>query len=314
MEFFAHPPAWLLSPAALALFGLCIGSFLNVVIHRLPLMLERLWLADVQAMLRDRPTLQRNLGQAIDTAGLAQLDASGARLEAALATLTPLGLSQPRSRCPHCGTQLRWFHNLPLVSWLVLRGRCASCGHAISWRYPLVEACTAMVFAVTAHLFGPTATTVVYCAAAAMLIAAALIDLDTTLLPDNLTYPLLALGLFAAWQGWTPVSLADSALGVLFGYGSLWLLATTYQAIRSVAGMAEGDFKLLAALGALLGVAQLLPIVLLSSVVGSVVGLFLIFGRGHRSEVPIPFGPYLAGGGLAAVFWGPQLLHGLLLR
>lgn len=302
---------WLSVPV-LAVLGLCIGSFLNVVVHRLPLVLERQWLADVQAMLRDRTSLQRALGPAIDEAGLAQLDAGGARLEAALATLPALGLARPRSRCPACGTTLRWFHNLPLFSWLVLRGRCAACGSAIGLRYPLVELGTALAFAAIAATFGPTATTAVYCAAAALLIAAALIDLDTTLLPDNLTYPLLGLGLLAAWLGWTPVGLADAALGVLFGYGSLWLLTTVYAAIRGVRGMAEGDFKLLAALGALLGVAQLLPIILLSSVVGAAVGIFLVLARGHRREVPIPFGPYLAGGGLAAMFYGPQLLQGIL--
>ncbi|MEO0002875.1 MAG: hypothetical protein RLZZ22_567 [Pseudomonadota bacterium] len=302
---------WLSVPV-LAVLGLCIGSFLNVVVHRLPLVLERQWLADVQAMLRDRVSLQRALGTAIDEAGLAQLDAGGARLETALSALPALTLSKPRSRCPACGTTLRWFHNLPLLSWLVLRGRCAACGTAIGLRYPLVEVGTALAFAAIAATFGPTATTAVYCAAAALLIAAALIDLDTTLLPDNLTYPLLGLGLLAAWLGWTPVSLGDAALGVLFGYGSLWLLTTVYAAIRGVRGMAEGDFKLLAALGALLGVAQLLPIILLSSVVGAAVGLFLVFARGHRREVPIPFGPYLAGGGLAAMFYGPQLLQGIL--
>jgi leader peptidase (prepilin peptidase)/N-methyltransferase len=303
---------WLSVPV-LAVLGLCIGSFLNVVVHRLPLVLERQWLADVQGMLRDRVSLQRALGVAIDEAGLAQLDAGGAQLEAALTALPALSLSQPRSRCPACGTTLRWFHNLPLVSWLVLRGRCAACGTAIGLRYPLVEVGTALAFAAIALRFGPSAITAIYCAATALLIAAALIDFDTTLLPDNLTYPLLGLGLLAAWLGWTPVGLADAALGVLFGYGSLWLLTTAYAAIRGVRGMAEGDFKLLAALGALLGVAQLLPIVLLSSVVGAAVGLFLVFAKGHQREVPIPFGPYLAGGGLAAMFYGPQLL-GWILR
>jgi leader peptidase (prepilin peptidase)/N-methyltransferase len=299
---------WLSVPV-LAVFGLCIGSFLNVVVHRLPLVLERQWLADVQAMLRDRISLQRALGVALDEAGLVQLDAGGARLEAALSSLPALSLSQPRSRCPACGTTLRWFHNLPLLSWLVLRGRCAACRAPISLRYPLVEAGTALAFGLIGWVFGPGATSVVYCVAAALLIAMALIDLDTTLLPDSLTYALLGLGLFSAWLGWTPLRLEDAALGVLFGYGSLWALTTLYALLRGVRGMAEGDFKLLAALGALLGVAQLLPIVLLASLVGAAVGIFLVLARGHQREVPIPFGPYLAGGGLAAMFFCPQLLR-----
>ena len=300
---------FLLSVPALAVIGLCIGSFLNVVVHRLPLMLERQWLADVQAMLQDRAGLQRTLGAGLDTASIEHLQEGGERIGNALAQLPALSLSRPRSRCPACGTQLGWHHNLPILSWLVLRGRCAACRAPISRRYPLVEAGTALAFGLIGWVFGPTATSVVYCVAAALLIAMALIDLDTTLLPDSLTYALLGLGLFSAWMGWTPLRLENAALGVLFGYGSLWALTTFYALLRGVRGMAEGDFKLLAALGALLGVAQLLPIVLLASVVGAAVGIFLVLARGHQREVPIPFGPYLAGGGLAAMFFGPQLLR-----
>ena len=298
-----------LSPAVLALLGLCIGSFLNVVVHRLPTMMERAWLADVQALLQDRGTLTRTLGAAADDAMLAGCEQTGQTLGRSLDALPPMSLSRPRSRCPACGTTLRWFHNIPVLSWLVLRARCAACGAPISARYPLVEAGTALAFGLIAATFGPTSLTLAYCVAAALLIAMALIDLDTTLLPDSLTYSLLGWGLLSAWLGWTPVSLADAALGVLWGYGSLWGITTLYAALRGVRGMAEGDFKLMAALGALLGVSQLLPIILLASAVGAAVGVFLIVVRKHRREVPIPFGPYLAGGGFASMFFGAQLLR-----
>ncbi|MDP4299762.1 prepilin peptidase [Leptothrix discophora] len=304
------PPLELwLSVPVLAVIGLCIGSFLNVVVHRLPPIMERLWLADVQALLQDRATLQRTLGPQVDEAALARYGQTGEALGSALEALPPLALSRPRSRCPACGTTLRWFHNIPVVSWLLLRARCAACGAPISARYPLVEAGTALAFGLIAWTFGPTPLTAVYCVAAALLIAMALIDLDTTLLPDSLTYALLGWGLLSAWLGWTPVGLADAALGVLWGYGALWGITTLYAALRGVRGMAEGDFKLMAALGALLGVAQLLPIILLASAVGAAVGVFLILARNHRREVPIPFGPYLAGGGFASMFFGAQLLR-----
>lgn len=297
----------LLSPPALVLLGLCIGSFLNVVIHRLPVMMERQWLADVQGLLQERATLQRALGDGLTRDTDQQLQRAGSALHAALEQLPALSLSRPASRCPACGTAIAWYQNLPLVSWLVLRGRCAACKTPISRRYPLVELGTAALFGVIAWVFGPTAQTLVYCAATALLIAMALIDFDTTYLPDSLTYSLLGLGLFAAWMGWTRVGLESAALGVLWGYFALWAIATLYKLVRGVIGMAEGDFKLLAALGALLGVQSLLPVMMLASVVGAAVGLFMVLGRGHQREVPIPFGPYLAGGGLAAMFYGQQL-------
>lgn len=305
-----HPPLdwsiWL-SPWVLGVLGLCIGSFLNVVIHRLPRMMERQWLGDTGEFLQDTSMLKRQLGAAEKR--VAEIDAFGKRLAADCAALPLLSLSRPRSRCPHCGHVLRWHENLPVVGWLRLGGRCASCKAPIGARYPIVEAATAALFALIAWRFGPTPTTLVYIGAVSLLMAAALIDLDTTLLPDGLNFGLTGLGLAAAWQHWTPVSLPDAALGLLFGYGGLWALATTYQWLRRRPGMAEGDFKLFAALGALLGWQQLLPVILLSSAVGAVVGTYMVLARGHQREVPIPFGPYLAGGGLAALFFGPELLQ-----
>jgi leader peptidase (prepilin peptidase)/N-methyltransferase len=296
-----------LSPWVLAILGLCIGSFLNVVIHRLPRMMEREWISDTAEFLQDQPMLRRSLGAADKR--VAEIGRFGEGLAADSAALAPLSLSRPRSRCPHCGHVLAWHENVPLVGWLRLGGRCAACKAPIGARYPLVEAATAALFAAVAWSFGPTPTTLVYCAAIALLIAAALIDFDTTLLPDSLNFALAGLGLAAAWQHWTAVSLPDAALGLLFGYGSLWALATSYQLLRGRRGMAEGDFKLFGALGALLGWQQLLPIILLSSAVGALVGIYMVLARGHGREVPIPFGPYLAGGGLAALFFGQELLQ-----
>lgn len=296
---------WLLSPAGLGLLGLVIGSYLNVVIHRKPVMLERQWLGDAAQFLQDTPAMARVLGGA--PAALAELTRSGQAIESRLEALPALTLSRPRSRCPSCGHAIAWHENIPVLGWLRLRGRCAGCQARIPVRYPLVEAATAALFAAIAARFGPTPTAAVYCAAGAILIAAALIDLDTTLLPDDLTLPLIGLGIVAAWQRWIPVTLADAALGAFFGYFTLWAVSRIYRAVRHVDGMAEGDFKLLSGLGALLGWQALPATILLSSAVGAAVGIFLVVARGHQRSVPIPFGPYLVGGGIASMFFGAAL-------
>lgn len=295
----------LLSPVALALIGLCVGSFLNVVIHRKPQLLEREWLADAAGYLQDGDAIARVLGS--NAQRKAELARQGGMLAAEVAALPAMSLSRPRSRCPQCGHRLAWHENIPLLGWLRLGGRCSSCKVHISARYPIVEALTGALFAAVAWQAGPTTATAVYCVALALLIAAAFIDLDTTLLPDDLTLPLIGLGLVAAWLKWIPVSLPDAALGAFFGYFSLWVVAFVYRLVRNVQGIAEGDFKLLAGLGALLGWQALPSIILLSSAVGAVVGIFMIVARGHNRNVPIPFGPYLAGGGVAALFFGAQL-------
>lgn len=300
------PPleAWL-SPWVLGVLGLAIGSFLNVVIHRLPQLLERNWLGDAAGYLQDDGAMTRVLGKRPERT--AELARQGAALAADVEALPAMSLSKPRSRCLQCGHQLAWHENIPLLGWLRLCGKCSACGTRISARYPVVEALTGVLFAAAAAQAGPTAAAAVYCAALALLVAAAFIDLDTTLLPDDLTLPLIGLGLVAAWQRWIPVSLADAALGAFFGYFSLWFVAWAYKLVRGVQGMAEGDFKLLAGLGALLGWQALPAIILLSSAVGAVVGVFMIVARGHGRNVPIPFGPYLAGGGVCALFFGRQL-------
>ncbi len=296
---------WLLSPLILGVLGLMIGSFLNVVIHRKPLLLEREWLGDAAAYLQDGAAMQRVLGKGAKR--LSELAAFGQSLAGEVEKLPPLSLSRPRSRCPQCGHAIAWHENIPVLSWLRLRGRCAGCGTRISARYPIIELLTAALFAAVAWRFGTSPATLVYCLAMAVLVAAAFIDLDTTLLPDDLTLPMIGLGLVAAWQQWIPVSLPDAALGAFFGYFSLWAVARLYKLIRRVDGMAEGDFKLLAGLGALLGWQVLGAIILLSSAVGACIGVFMIVARGHGRSVPIPFGPYLAGGGVAALFYGQQL-------
>ena len=299
------PGELLLSPWVLAVLGLVIGSFLNVVIHRLPRMLERAWVSDAAQYLQDGAAMQRVLDTTPER--LAELSRQGDKLSTQVEALMPLGLAKPRSHCPHCGHVLHWHENIPVLGWLRLGGRCSACRNRISARYPLIEALTGALFAAAAWHSGASATTVVHCVALALLLAAAFIDLDTTLLPDDLTLPLIGLGLVAAWQGWIPVSLTDAALGALFGYLSLWLVAFLYKLVRGVQGMAEGDFKLLAGLGALLGWQALPSIILLSSAVGAVVGIVMIVARNHGRNVPIPFGPYLAGGGVAALFFGRQL-------
>ena len=291
--------------AVAVLIGLLIGSFLNVVIHRKPMILERLWLNDTAQYLQDASAMQRVLGP--KSASIQDLRSIGQALEAEVQALPALSISRPRSRCPHCGHAIRWWENVPLASWLLLRGRCASCHARISARYPVIELLTGVLFAAVALRHGGSPATVVYCLAVAIVIAAAFIDLDTTLLPDDLTLPLIAIGVISAWQGWTPVTLPDAALGALFGYLSLWAVATLYRLVRGIEGMAEGDFKLLAGLGALLGWQSLASIILLSSAVGALVGVFMIVARGHGRQVPIPFGPYLAGGGIASLFFGAQL-------
>lgn len=276
-----NPLDWLIASAAypwLALvLGLCVGSFLNVVIHRLPLMMEREW-----------------------TAQCAELRGEVAPDHA------PLNLSQPRSRCPACGHAISALQNIPLLSFLWLRGRCAACSTRISWRYPLVELFCGLATAYCALHFGFS-----FAAAAAMLfvwlmIAATGIDFDTQLLPDSITLPLLWLGLLVNLIG-GPVDLRSAVIGAMAGYLFLWSVYWMFRLVTGKEGMGYGDFKLLAAIGAWTGWQMLPLVVLLSSAIGAVVGISLIVFHKHGREVPIPFGPYLAGAGLIALFWGPAL-------
>ncbi|MGH8135550.1 MAG: prepilin peptidase [Steroidobacteraceae bacterium] len=264
-----------------AVFGLAIGSFLNVVIYRLPLMLERTWRAQC-----------------------AEITGHPANPEG-----ETMNLVRPRSRCPSCATQIRGIHNIPVLSWLALRGRCASCGVKIPMRYPLVELATAIVSGTVAWHFGFG-----YQAGFALifswyLIAMAAIDLDRQLLPDILTLPLLWIGLLASlWPTAGTASPSDSLIGAAAGYLVLWIVFQAFRFVTGKEGMGYGDFKLFAAIGAWLGW-QMLPLVLmLSAVVGAAVGVFLIVARSHGRNVPISFGPYLAGAGFLAMLWGPLIV------
>lgn len=276
--------ALLLSPPVLGLFGLCIGSFLNVVVHRLPLMLEAQWCRECADLL-DTP-----------------VPAKGH---------TSLNLWRPRSRCPSCGHVLRWFENIPLLSWLVLRGRCSACQTAISWRYPLVELSTGILFGLIAWQLGPKPTTLMWCGVVAVLLTLALIDWDTTLLPDSLTQPLLWAGLIAAALGWN-LRLNDAVWGAVAGYLSLWTVTWFFKLVTGKVGMGNGDFKLLAALAVWLGPSMIIPIVLGASMLGAVVGIGMKLTGQLREGRFVPFGPFLAGAGLVVLFAGQDTVSGWL--
>ncbi|MBS0391625.1 MAG: prepilin peptidase [Comamonadaceae bacterium] len=272
--------------AALAgVLGLLIGSFLNVVIHRLPRMMERQWAAECAQYAQD-----------------AGLPAPGGT---AAAPEVPFNLLTPRSRCPSCGHEIRWYENIPVLSYLALRGRCAACGTRISLRYPLVELATAALFYACAMRWGWSFTTLAWCGFCAALVVLALIDWDTTLLPDDITLPLLWAGLLAAALRWTSVQPVDAVIGAAAGYVSLWLVYWGFKLATGKEGMGYGDFKLFAALGAWFGWQALVPIILMASVIGAIVGIAMKLASSLREGKYVPFGPFLVGAGLAAMLWGP---------
>jgi leader peptidase (prepilin peptidase) / N-methyltransferase len=281
--------------------GLVIGSFLNVVIYRLPIMLEREWRAQAAEFSSpiDDPTAAATWVQEAEAPD-------------------PLTLSTPRSACPACKAQIKAWQNIPVVSWLLLRGRCASCHAPISKRYPLVELATGLLSAWVAWHFGFGAP-----AACALLITWSLvaltgIDIDYQLLPDGITLPLMWAGLLAAIVvgplagSPIPVSARDAIIGAASGYGSLWLVFHIFRLITGKEGMGFGDFKLCAALGAWLGWSLLPLVILLSAASGAVTGILLIVLRGRDRAAPMPFGPYLAAAGWIAMMYGDVLVSGYL--
>ena len=273
----------LLSVPVLALLGLCVGSFLNVVVHRLPLMLERGWKLDSAEML-------------------------GVTLDDAPAAVT---LSKPRSRCPSCGHAIAWHENIPVFSYLRLAGKCSACKTPISPRYPLIEVLTAALFGAVAWKFGAQPIALLWCGFVAVLVALAGIDWDTTLLPDNLTLPLLWAGLVAAALGWT-IPLESALWGAVAGYLSLWTVYWLFKLVTGKEGMGFGDFKLLAALGAWLGANMILPIVLAASIIGAIVGIVMKLKASLREGRYVPFGPFLAGAGLVVLLLGSPRVLGWL--
>ncbi|WP_324002623.1 prepilin peptidase [Aeromonas dhakensis] len=273
-----HNLSWLYF-SLVFLFSLMIGSFLNVVIHRLPIMLEREWQAEYLSYFNPETQLQQE---------------------------ERYNLMVPRSACPHCGHAITAIENIPLLSWLWLKGRCRECQAPISARYPLVELLTALLSLVVAATFPPGWGLLAALLLTWVLVALTFIDLDKMLLPDQLTLPLLWGGLlFNLAGGFVP--LADAVIGAMAGYLVLWSLYWAFKLLTGKEGMGYGDFKLLAALGAWLGW-QALPIVLLlSSLIGAIIGISLILLRNHHQGKPIPFGPYLAIAGWIALLWGDTI-------
>lgn len=274
------PSGW---PAAavLGVLGLLVGSFLNVVIHRLPKMMERRWAEECAEFEGKEPP-----------------------------NAAKVNLMVPRSACPHCGHPIAWHENIPVLSYLWLRGRCSDCKTGISVRYPLVEVATGLLFAWCGWQWGLSEQALLWAGFSATVVCLAGIDWDTTLLPDDITLPLLWVGLCAAALDWLPLTLNDALWGAVAGYLSLWLVFWAFKLTTGKEGMGYGDFKLFAALGAWFGWQALIPIILMASVIGAVVGIAIKFKGALREGGYVPFGPFLALGGLTAMIAGP----GAILR
>ena len=261
------------------IFGLLIGSFLNVVIYRIPMQMESSWRRESLDFLGMEP--DENPAEA-------------------------LNIVVPASRCPKCGTLLKPWHNIPVISYLFLKGKCASCANPISLQYPIIELTCALLTTIVIAHFGLTEKGIMVALFTWALIALTGIDFNKQLLPDNITLPLLWLGLLTNISG-TFASLNDAVIGAAGGYLALWSVFWLFKLITGKEGMGHGDFKLLAALGAWLGWQQLPLIILLSSIVGAVVGIVMIVALGRDRQIPIPFGPYLAAAGWIALIWGETI-------
>jgi len=290
-SLFLDPAA---APYFAAAIGLCVGSFLNVVIHRLPQMLERSWQGECAELRGETvPELPR------------------------------YNIVVPRSKCPSCGHGITALENIPVASWLALRGKCSACGARISARYPLVEILGGVLAACAIWRFGPTWQGLAACGFLWTLLALTFIDFDTQLLPDDVTLPLLWAGLAVNLPGlFTParngessfppglfVSLDQAVIGAIAGYLALWTVYWLFKLIRGKEGMGYGDFKLLAALGAWLGWHMIIPIILMSSVVGAFIGISLVVFKGRDHNIPLAYGPYLAIAGAITLFFGQTLLR-----
>ena len=289
-----HP---MLYAGSVFVIGLVVGSFLNVVIYRLPIILDRQWRA-----------------QASDLLPSGRVDMAVSEANAP----ERFTLSVPRSACPHCKAPIKAWQNIPVVSWFVLRGRCASCKAPISPRYPAVELATGVLSAVVAWHFGVSLSAVCALLMTWALVALTGIDIDHQLLPDDITLPLMWAGLlaavvFGALPGLAlPVSPRDAIIGAAAGYLSLWLVFHVFRLVTGKEGMGYGDFKLLAAMGAWMGPSALLPIILLSSLIGALFGVVLIATRKLGREVPMPFGPFIAAAGWVWFMAGDTLLQAYL--
>lgn len=276
----AEPAAFI---SCFAILGLVVGSFLNVVIHRLPRILENDWRRQCREL-----------------------------LELADGPDEPLfNLIRPGSRCPHCAHPIRWYENIPVLSYLVLRGRCSACAHTISLRYPLIEIAAGTLAALCAWYFGYSWAALFATVLSWGLLTLSLIDFDTKYLPDDIILPLLWLGLAVNLAGlFAP--LPSAVLGAIGGYGILWVVFQAFRLLTGKEGMGYGDFKLLAMLGAWLGWEMLPLIIVLASFSGAVVGIGMVLLSGHDRREPIPFGPYLAAAGWVALLWGTDLVKAYL--
>jgi leader peptidase (prepilin peptidase)/N-methyltransferase len=295
------PAMWI---AVVFLFSLLVGSFLNVVIHRVPIMLEREWQAQAQEILREK--------QGDVAVGLKPDLQPGQQAKEA-----KYNLIVPRSACPKCGAMITAVQNIPVLSYLWLKGKCASCGARISVRYPLVELGTAILSALVAWKFGFVWYTAAALLLTWMLIALTGIDIDHQLLPDNMTLPLVWLGLLLSLAATIPtlglpVDPRSSIIGAAAGYLSLWSVYHAFRLLTGKEGMGYGDFKLFAALGAWLGWKMLLPVILLAAFSGAVLGIAMIVVRGRDRNIPLPFGPYLAAAGWIALMWGEDIVASYL--
>jgi leader peptidase (prepilin peptidase) / N-methyltransferase len=274
---------------AIFVLGLLVGSFLNVVVHRVPVMLERGWRRECLALDGKEPPAE-----------------------------APYDLIRPRSACPGCKAPITALRNIPVVSWLALKGRCAGCKNPISARYPLVELFTAVLSAIVAWQFGASWTTAAALVLTWFLVALAFIDIDTQLLPDNMTLPLLWLGLAVALLlphtegARLPVDLRSAVIGAIAGYLSLWSVYHLFRLVTGKEGMGYGDFKLLAALGAWLGWQMLLPLIIAAAGVGALIGIAAILLGQRARGVPMAFGPYLAAAGWLMLVFGEPLLDSYL--
>jgi leader peptidase (prepilin peptidase)/N-methyltransferase len=278
LDFF-HQNTWVFLLFVLFI-GLSVGSFLNVVVYRLPKMMELSWHRECRELMGEESPPEEH----------------------------PFNLNRPASHCPACNHKIKPWENIPLLSWLFLKGRCSNCGARISPRYPIVEALTAVFSLVVAHHFGVSWETVSALLLTWALIALSFIDYDVQLLPDSITLPFLWLGLFLSLFGLF-TDAHSAIIGVLVGYLSLWSVFQIFKRLTGKEGMGYGDFKLLAMLGAWLGWQYVPQIVMLSALVGAIVGVSLILFRGRDKNIPIPFGPYLAAAGWISLIWGDSINH-----
>lgn len=272
-------PLEIVQAGVFGIIGLLVGSFLNVVIYRLPKMLERQWAAEV-AEFKDEK----------------------------LPDEATFNLMLPRSRCPKCAHQIQWYENIPVISYLFLRGKCSACSTPISARYPTIELVMGALFFYCIWRWGLTPTGLAWCGFSATLLALSMIDWDTTLLPDDMTLPLLWAGLILATLKITSISLESSVWGAAAGYFSLWLVYWIFKLITGKEGMGYGDFKLFAALGAWFGWQALIPIILMASVIGAIIGIALKFSSKLRDGGYVPFGPFLGLAGFSSMVFGPQAM------